>query len=881
MDTYNRINWEDTPSSSTPLNADNLNRMDKGISEATQAITNIEADVAKKANKATTLAGYGIINAYTKNEVETALAQKADRATTLAGYGITDAIKNASGTVSSENIAKGAVTIGKIADSAVLPSNLVSGAVTEEKLNTGAVTTKKIADGVVTTKKIADGAVSTLKIADGAVTTDEIAYGVVTKEKLSQALQTEIKGKSNKEDVDTALANKADKANVYTKSEIDSMIVEGGGGIAVPGKSAYQIACDNGYSGTETQWLESLKGADGANGIDGVGISNIGCVSSSEDGGNNIITFSKTDGKSSTFTIRNGSKGDKGEKGDTGAKGDKGDKGDSYILTAQDKNDIASLVDVNKVPDYVKNAAGFVADKILSVTGEGGSQSDTVVKSYTNKLPLATDTDGSVYNKIGYKAKARVSGSSGTVTEGETYGTFFATGFIPVSVGDVLRFKNMDLDTTNTNAGSVGFVWYKSERTRICDIRLNLLKDTSSSAVKPYNPVIDGNNLTQISVPSSVSSVSLQDVAYVRFTAFDISENSIVTVNEEITETTTPSAPGSGNGTVPFSLAFLTDLHFDETKDSLKHAAQALAVINQTAPLDTVVFGGDYIKNWTAISKTSAVEDIKSCREIFSNITVPNIWLRGNHDGNPYPGSEILKSEIFTRIMRKQQNSGVVTNPNDPYGGYGYMDYPNSKIRLIYLNTSDNDNFGVVAPEQATYTAPKINCHNISAKQLQWIADNALSNINSDWGIIVCSHVPLYSDSWTNSHTYNDGDKNWDCNVINAVNLLKAYRDKGTFTATVNGETATKTFTADGAKILCCVNGHKHALLSDVYEGFTFISVPNACNNGEKQSTDGNTYNKTVNTANDTAFNVITVDRENSKIHAFCYGAGYDREFDI
>ena len=44
-----------------------------------------------KANKATSLAGYGITDAYTKTAVDTALADKADSATSLAGYGITDA----------------------------------------------------------------------------------------------------------------------------------------------------------------------------------------------------------------------------------------------------------------------------------------------------------------------------------------------------------------------------------------------------------------------------------------------------------------------------------------------------------------------------------------------------------------------------------------------------------------------------------------------------------------------------------------------------------------------------------------------------------------------------------------------------------------------
>ena len=36
------------------------------------------------------------------------------------------------------------------------------------------------------------------------------------------------------------------------------------------GKSAYQIALDEGFEGSETDWLASLKGTDGRNGIDGI-----------------------------------------------------------------------------------------------------------------------------------------------------------------------------------------------------------------------------------------------------------------------------------------------------------------------------------------------------------------------------------------------------------------------------------------------------------------------------------------------------------------------------------------------------------------------------------------------------------------------------------
>ena len=65
-------------------------------------VTKMQTDVAGKADAATTLAGYGIADAYTKTEttaaidtakteLTTAIGKKADKATTLAGYGIADA----------------------------------------------------------------------------------------------------------------------------------------------------------------------------------------------------------------------------------------------------------------------------------------------------------------------------------------------------------------------------------------------------------------------------------------------------------------------------------------------------------------------------------------------------------------------------------------------------------------------------------------------------------------------------------------------------------------------------------------------------------------------------------------------------------------------
>ena len=97
MNKYNKIVFVN--GSAPPLNADNLNHMDEGIERATDGAIALEteittasggsnslgerldtadANLAKKADKATTLAGYGITNAYTREETDKKLARKLD-----------------------------------------------------------------------------------------------------------------------------------------------------------------------------------------------------------------------------------------------------------------------------------------------------------------------------------------------------------------------------------------------------------------------------------------------------------------------------------------------------------------------------------------------------------------------------------------------------------------------------------------------------------------------------------------------------------------------------------------------------------------------------------------------------------------------------------
>lgn len=111
------------------------------------------------------------------------------------------------------------------------------------------------------------------------------------------------------------------RSEVYDRDEIDEKLAAIGGG--QDGKSAYQLAVDSGYTGTQAQWLASLKGAKGEQGIQGV-------------------------------------KGDKGDKGDKGADGQNGEtpvKGVDYF-TESDKAELLSELGQAQspsVPSYWEN----------------------------------------------------------------------------------------------------------------------------------------------------------------------------------------------------------------------------------------------------------------------------------------------------------------------------------------------------------------------------------------------------------------------------------------------------------------------------------------------------------------------------------------------
>ena len=123
--------------------------------------------------------------------------------------------------------------------------------------------------------------------------------------------------------------------------------------LGADGKSAYELAQENGFVGTLSEWLASLKSADGEKGDKGdAGFSPM--VQITDNSGSHTVSITDVTGTQS-FIVADGDKGDKGDKGDPG---DKGNDGFSPSIVVTDNGDDT---------------------KTITVTTESSSQSFTVM----------------------------------------------------------------------------------------------------------------------------------------------------------------------------------------------------------------------------------------------------------------------------------------------------------------------------------------------------------------------------------------------------------------------------------------------------------------------------------------------------------------------
>lgn len=301
--------------------------------------------------------------------------------------------------------------------------------------------------------------------------------------------------------------------------------------------------------------------------------------------------------------------------------------------------------------------------------------------------------------------------------------------------------------------------------------------------------------------------------------------------------------------------AFISDIHLENnqtaTETSILNAAFGIKEIRKIVPLDFVANLGDNCE-----SEASHKFIHKALYNAM--LGIDSFWLRGNHEGSAYNYSDaeeykylVTDDEVYKFVG--VNNKGHSINADDRKGMYGYKDFEDLRLRVIYLNTSE------VFDNNISNENPNIV---MSTTQIEWLRNSALDFSSkadvAKWKVLILSHAPL----------------DWNTSTQQAVTVLDEYVSSNS-----------------GAKIIGNIHGHLHNCNVGTIgtNKIPRFAIPQICaDRYNEYSSDGDSYAqwgdfaedgttpiyyyKGENNSTDTMFCVVIVDCENEKIYAINFG---------
>ena len=329
-----------------------------------------------------------------------------------------------------------------------------------------------------------------------------------------------------------------------------------------------------------------------------------------------------------------------------------------------------------------------------------------------------------------------------------------------------------------------------------------------------------------------------------------------------------------------FVMCCASDLHTtgsDISAIGITHMGMAMSEINKITQLDLVMILGDIILDRFTDTYKAGFKHVKKSIDDVRK-AVPYIQMQGNHDELSTDTTEQGRQKYYAYIGAN--NIGVTTDYSNKFRNYGYKDFDNYKLRVIYLNSADVSSLEITTDV------------NISYEQFNWFVNTGLDFSKKEdvanWSFIVCTHHPL----------------NWyGTSMSNLLILLNDYKGKSSGAITSDGKSITYNFSSVQSKFIAHFHGHLHNFRTETLGSnkVLTITIPNACYDRNNDYGTSSSYseterinygdvdengvqrqfNKTSGSSDDTSFNVIVIDKLNSKIHCFNYGAGIDRIIDF
>lgn len=395
----------------------------------------------------------------------------------------------------------------------------------------------------------------------------------------------------------------------------------------------------------------------------------------------------------------------------------------------------------------------------------------------------------------------------------------------PIFVKEIKKVKIEKIYNTNSTVSTITFF----------DENLNNIVQTN--VMPTYNVFDVPYNATTMIVTSNVNYKNDTVISYSEDSNFDLRYNYIWRSEYDKTLEKLQGIESSNDCT---SFIFLTDLHYSPIGrdmaehflgDRLDRTFCAIKKMCDEYPIKQVVCGGDYQQLWRVDNadnpqrKQDGIDNLYRLNNWLSTINAEKIAICGNHEGN-YTGDGtgfgLTISEIYNYLTKKYIKNDIKKANNQVF----YKIDSNDNVCYIYINTL----------EQNEYT------------------DTVQSGIN-----FVCEqNVSKYP-----------------CIIINHF----ACDNNGTVYQPVKN--VIDQIKGNGVNIYCWIGGHNHADWAVNYNGVPVITCLQSGAITPLKSQDGIVYSHIDNVETESAFTIITIDKNNKKIYCTRYGLGNDRLVEI
>jgi predicted MPP superfamily phosphohydrolase len=323
-----------------------------------------------------------------------------------------------------------------------------------------------------------------------------------------------------------------------------------------------------------------------------------------------------------------------------------------------------------------------------------------------------------------------------------------------------------------------------------------------------------------------------------------------------------------------FNVGFITDNHHQLSSyspGSLTHYAN-IAALTRMVPINAVIAGGDNINGYFG-RKQKFTETNQATNALYGRVSHDTdvFFMLGNHDtgngqnGNNKPENTISEDELKSFYLSKENVFGETRNNGSLYG---FKDYEEQKIRVVWLNSFD---LPWTLNTDGTYKYDFLTTSGYQGAQLEWLAKSALKLKSNEWHVIIFTHCPL-------PNTFEVAAGQSPLTQINSdilISIINAFQKGTSLTVSESSRELPVSFSADFSSqgsgvVVGLFSGHIHRDGQMVKNGINCVETScSLCHSGDTGRVAG--------TLAEDCWDVFSITKSTRTIKAHRFGYGSDR----